>query len=295
TVSIPLAQGQTLSLTVDGNGITTETVEGKAVATFTVTEDHAVSYSVSYAITGTVTGGDEDTAVTIVNANGVKVGGSTGANFSFTVANGTYYVSAQNATMLSNVVTVIVDGGAETAGEIAFTKPIIDEWIHSTNRYAYDYKTGEYGSSENQDWNGGWFAGISVDGDSSYTVETTVKDMPTPTDKYPAAGIMVGTSEGWLRFTVQWNKDNSTYRFVLWRSSDGPIVGETISDPFNGGSMSMKLVYTEGKYQFFVNGTAVYDSSNDNVTVGSEGVRVGLFNDWQITFTDWKFTTNETA
>ncbi len=119
--------------------------------------------------------------------------------------------------------------------------------------------------------------------------------MPTPTDKYPAAGIMVGTSEGWLRFTVQWNKDNSTYRFVLWRSNDGPIVGETISNPFNGGSMSMKLVYAEGKYLFFVNGTEVYDSSSDNVTVGNENVRVGLYNDWQITFTDWKFTANETA
>ncbi len=295
TVSIPLEQGQTLSITVDGNGVTTETVEGKAVATFTVTDDHAIGYSVSYAVTGTVTGGDVNTVVTIVNANGVKVGESTGANFSFPVADGTYYVSAQNSTMLSNAVTVIVDGGADTAGEIAFTKPIIDEWIHSTNRYAYDYKTGEYGSAENQDWNGGWFAGISVNGSSSYTVETTVKDMPTPTDKYPAAGIMVGTSEGWLRFTVQWNKDNSTYRFALWRSNDGPIVGETISNPFNGGSMSMKLVYAEGKYLFFVNGTEVYDSSSDNVTVGNENVRVGLYNDWQITFTDWKFTANETA
>ena len=290
TVSITPEQGQTLSITVDGNGVTTETVEGKAVATFTVTDDHAIGYSVSYAVTGTVTGGDENTVVTLVNANGVKVGDSTGANFSFSVADGTYYVCAQSATMLSNIATVTVNGAAATAETIAFKKPIINEWMHPTNRYAIDYKTGAYCSAADQDWNGGWFAGIETQGNSVYVLEATAKDMPTPADKYPSAGFMVGTAESWLRFTVQWNKDNSTYRFVLWRSSGDPTVGGNIDAPFAEGGMALRLVYANNSYYFYVNGNLVYTASDT-----SFGGKVGLFNDWQITFTDWGYTEGRDA
>lgn len=290
TVSVALAQGQTLSFTVDGNGITTETVEGKAVATFTVTKDHAVSYSASYAITGTVTGGDENTAVTLVNANGVKVGESTGANFSFTVADGTYYVCAQSATMLSNIATVTVNGAAATAETIAFEKQIINEWMHPTNRYAIDYKTGAYCSAADQNQNGGWFAGINVQESSAYVLETTAKDMPTPADQYPSAGFMVGTGESWLRYTVQWDKDNSTYRFVLWRSSGAPDVGANIESPFADGEMALRLVYANNNYYFYVNGKLVYTALDT-----SFGGKVGLFNDWRITFTDWGYTEGRDA
>ncbi|MDE6373485.1 MAG: carboxypeptidase-like regulatory domain-containing protein, partial [Clostridia bacterium] len=214
TVSITPQQGQTLSVMVDGNGIVTETIDGQAVATFTVTDDHAVSCSASFAVTGTVTGGDANTVVTIVNANGVKVGEANGAEFTFTVANGIYYVSAASATKISNVVTVNVNGGAATADALEFEKPLIDEWAHGSNRYTFDYTSGAYVSSADQDWNGGWFAGIQTQDNSVYVLEAVVKDMPTPNDKYPSAGFMVGTNENWLRFTVQWVKDNSTYRFV---------------------------------------------------------------------------------
>lgn len=293
TVSVAAQSNGTFML--DGNMIATQVVDGKSVAKFTVTsKNHVVTYTASYAVSGSVANGNADTVVTIANEQGAVVyTGNTDAsgNYSATLADGTYYVSAQSATQITNVATVTVSGAAATVGEIAFTKPIINDWA-TGNRYTIDYKTGNYVSAPTQDQNGGWFAGIELNRNSYYVLETTVKDMPTPADLYPSVGYMVGTNDNWLRFTVQWVKDNSTYRFVLWRSNRDPIVGNTINNPFANGSMNVKLVYANGTYYFYANSALVYTTTE---SVGSGATHVGLFNDWQITFTDWNYSSGRDA
>ena len=77
---------------LDGEMIATTVKDGKATATFTVTDDCSLTYTIVYAVSGTVKNGDEDTAITIANESGTVVyRGNTDANGAFTadLANGT--------------------------------------------------------------------------------------------------------------------------------------------------------------------------------------------------------------
>ncbi len=273
------------SILLDGTGYEVRQENGKAVAEFTVTKDHSVSYSVAYAVSGTVTNGDAETTVTIVGENGAvaytgKVDGN--GSYSVNLPNGTYYVSAKSATQMTNVVAVTVNGGAAMVNAVKFEKPLVTEWIPNFEQYHIDYKTGAYKTAEEKQYHGGFFAKEAAE---AYVLSATVKDM-TDTANWSCVGFMVGTQENWLRFTVQYDKDNGAYRFVLWRSYDTPIVGNNVVTLFASESVNIKLEYAGGAYSFYVNEGLVYTTSTESVGART---RVGLYNEYRVTFADWNY------
>ncbi|MDE5897529.1 MAG: hypothetical protein K2H43_06930, partial [Clostridia bacterium] len=277
---------------LNGEMIATDVKDGKATATFTVTDNCEVTHTVVYAVSGTVTNGDENTVVTIVNEHGTVVhSGNADADgvFETELANGKYYAVATSATLMSDGAEITVNSSAVSGIAIAFAKPIISDWT-SENRYAIDYKAGGYSSTDDHLENGGWFAGITAQGSTVYLLEADLKDMGT--QYWTDAGFMVGTNENRLCFTVQYNIENSTYRFVLWRKPGDPIVGQNVESPFASGSMNLKLLYANETYYFYVNDTLVY--SNSEISAG-DNVRVGLFNERKVTFTDWNYTEGREA
>ena len=58
------------------------------------------------------------------------------------------------------------------------------------------------------------------------------------------------------------------------------------SNPFESGSMNIKLVHDAEGYKFYVNGELAYSTEKSF----GEDTRVGLINEAQITFKDWKYS-----
>lgn len=286
TVSIDVPQGQTYNILVDGNVVATENKDGKATATFTVTDDHTVTYLTAYAVSGSVTNGDENTVITIASENGGAVYTGKGTTFATHLVNGTYVVTAQNANTVSAGMKFTVDGAAVgnisvTLAKAKLTAQLKAEWP----LIAYDVATGYYKvTDENSYNNGGYFADITAA--DTFVLKATIREF---TGSWPSAGFAVQTANGFVRFAIRWRPENDwkCYDSLSWNSAgQNTDRGKLAASPFVNGSAEIMLVYNGGTYYFFVNGVQVFSESGYDTPSGG----VGLFCERNITYTDWQYS-----
>lgn len=130
--------------------------------------------------------------------------------------------------------------------------------------------------------------------------------------QWPSAGFILSSGENrWVKFVVR--KTDTAYDLLVWRNlgSDNDYycarvfqfpTDEMQANPFTGAGNTLKLtlVYSGGKYAVYGNdklmfelgqGEEIQNGHSISSILGSGNVRLGLFAERQITFTDWNFRT----
>ena len=291
TVSVDVPAGKAYNIMVDGAAVPTVNENGKAYATFKVTGNHSVTYSLSYEVSGTVTGGDENTDITIATAGGAIVYTGKGATFSAMLADGNYVVTAQGTDKVSGGVKFTVSGNTVSGIEVKLDKLNITETVEGADVIAYNPVTGELVAGTG--WNNlGYFGAVNVSG--GFVLDATVKKFATA---WNSAGFAVQTQNGVVKFILR-NNNGDRFDGVSWDESGAARVyygeGEYNLDliqPFtNAEACNIALVYSGGTYFFFVNSELAYTVNGYNAPSG----KVGLFCEQNRTFTDWSYLEETT-
>lgn len=299
TVIVDVESGTTVSIMLDGNAIATEIKDGKAYAQFIVTGNHTVTAAQTFDVTGSVTGGDADTVITIVNSNGGSVYTGKGTSFTTKLPDGKYYVTAQSAAKVSSAVEFTVDGESAEGVSVAVDKLKVTEKVF-TDDLDFNLKTGYYGATQDRLSNGGYFAGEGVESGKAFVVTAVMQNMGE-NNVWPSAGLIIGSdAEHFVRLTII-HTGNGPYWMRLGNDKAGKekVLTELSAEAFADGSEKLTAVYSNGLLHVFFGTKLVYtfDEINDGVTVagsiGTGNIKAGLFAERQIEFTDWSFTDSE--
>lgn len=287
TVSMSISAGQSVSILVDGKAVETNIADGKATATFTVTGNHTVTYTLAYVVSGSVTGGDENTVITITPEGGsTPVYTGKGTSFETTLANGAYVVTAQGSDKVSGGVKFTVENGGVSDIVVALdrlklTETIKNEWAE----IAYDAASGTYRVYSDISYNNGGYFG-SVTAGETFVLKATIGEF---TGQYPSAGFAVQTAGGCVRFALRWRPEGDwqCYDSLSWNTAGvNTDRGRIETNPFVNGSAEIALVYNHGTYYFFAGDTLLFSESGYDAANG----KVGLFCERNITYTDWSYS-----
>ena len=287
TVSMNVPEGATYNLSVAGSSVSTTTKNGVATATFTVTKTGALAvtcdaaYSVSGATFTAVTGNGTVSGTAVADGEG---------KFSLTLTNGTFYLTAATDTLVSGAVEVIVNGAAVENKTVTPTKAK----LIAGGSINYNLVTGN-AVSNGADNNGATFVGGTIESGNAFVIKASIAKF---TNDWYSAGFEVGIGNKIYRFVMRKSAANGVngncYDMVAWHSTtDQPAISnnDLKTNPFTqtGETADIALVYSNGKYYFFINGTLCNTVEEDN---GTESVRLALFCEKQITYTDWGYSTD---
>ena len=290
TVEIPVAAEGKYSITIDGKFVKTTVENGKATATFTATEAaHTVGCLRAYTVDGTITGGDENTQITVTERNnGQVVYTGSGANFTVVLVGGDYIATAVGATKVGK--TEFTVNGADTTVIVSLNKEKITGET-AQNTPVFDAATGYYTLTETAEYSG-YFAEPSVNGDP-FLLTATVKQFNESYTYNRVAGFAVQTANGFVRLALVRDQRNNCYAGISDVKGADAIIYELPNDIKNpsGETVNIALAYNGGNYYFFVNGTLAYtvtDYAAPSGKVGLGGTHIG------VTFTDWGYSTDAT-
>lgn len=288
TVSIDVPQSRVYNILVDGKAVATENKDGKATATFTVTDNHTVTYAVAYEVSGNVTNGDENTVITIAAEGGNIVYTGKGTTFDTYLVNGKYILTAQNDVKVSAGAVIEVNDDSVQNVAVTLSRPKLNDALNGTwPLLPYDVTTGFYNvTDENSYNNGGYFADITAAG--AFALKATINEF---TGQWPSAGFAVQTANGFVRFSVRWRPeaDWKCYDSLSWNpAGQNTDRGKLAVSPFVNGSAEIMLVYNGGSYYFYAGGKLIFSESGYDAPSG----RVGLFCERNITYTDWSYTAD---
>ena len=291
TISMSVPVGADYTLVVNGSSVTTATENGVATATFTVsgTGSIVVTYSASYAVSGTTEAG---ASVTFISERGVKAGEVTADEngaFSLKLSDGKYVVTAQTDSLVSGAVAVSVNGAAVENVTVTPNKPK----FAANGNIAYDAATGKAVSSVQDNY--AYFVNGTVANGAAFAVTATVEKFD---NDWRSAGFVVKIGEKTYRFVMRKagveGVNGACYDMVAWHSAtDQPAMpnDEFKTNPFtqDGNTANLALVYSGGKYYFFINNVLCH-----TVTEADDGARqLGLFCEQAgVVYADWGYTTD---
>lgn len=316
-VTIDVPAGQHYNILVDGNAVETKNENGKATATFTVTGNNAVTYVVAYQTSGTVTGGDENTVITIATENGQIVYTGTGASFETTLANGNYVVTAQGSDKVSGGVKFTVNGAAKDDLNVEMQLPkllpqgIPNGWGVDTGALTYDPATGKYFGVQGTFYTGK-IANASAQKGSAWAVSATVNILSE--SAWPSAGILLmGATPATqnVKFEILRNTDENVYWLRvrdLASGSDNKTTFQIIHNTDNNawlkdnqaklqGDVRLTLVSNRSEYFLFIGDELVLAVTGDDASkvtraLGDGNISVGFYCEHNVTFADWSFATD---
>ena len=289
TVSINAAEGKKYSISVDGIAIETTTANGKATATFTVTKDHTVAYSIMYAVSGTVTDGDADTEIAVYTLSGTEMYKGKGATFSVELGDGTYIVTAQGKTKVGK--TEFTVGNAATSVTVALDQEKIEQAtiVAGSGTAGYDATTGTYKFGNGAEWLA-YFAAPTVNAETPFLLTATV-------DWFKADGQYAGfavqtvkkneTDKEFLKFGIYLYPNDGWYGWANY-SGDKWSSKLAISD---NTPITLALVYNGGNYYLFVNDAHVL-TVEVSESYPAPNNKVGLCASHEKTFADWGYSTD---
>lgn len=306
TVTVP-AEGNILyNIFVNGKAVAAEKANGVVSATFVATENCDITCVQACEVNGTVkvdatqypdlanTVVLSKVAVIVRDANGgVAYKGAVNAEGEFTaaLADGTYYITAMADSMVSGKQEItIANGEVSGKAEVTLSKPRVAASDLFTTEYQFD---GAYSSQVIDERIGGYFAGVKVAQSDAFVLTATITNMGT--GAWTSAGFMTSTNDRWLRFVFRKNGDHNNYDIVLFRSYGNAIVAsigdETLANtPWEGKTeLDLVLAYAGNGYSFFVDGVLVFATQE---SVGAGQKQIGLFNEHQLTYTDWGYSTD---
>lgn len=318
-VTIDVPAGQHYNILVDGNAVETKNENGKATATFTVTGNNAVTYAVAYQTSGTVTGGDENTVITIATESGQIVYTGTGASFETTLANGNYVVTAQGTDKVSGGVKVTVNGAAQDGLNVEMQLPkllpqgVPNGWGVDTGAFTYDPATGKYFGVQGTFYTGK-IANVSAQKGSIWAVSATVNILSE--SAWPSAGILLmgGTPATQnVKFEIVRNTDANPDIYLfrvrdLASGSDNKTTFQIIHNTDNNawlkdnqaklqGDVRLTLVSNHSEYYLFIGNEMVFSVTGDDAdkvtrALGDGNISVGFYCEHNVTFADWSFVTD---
>ena len=195
--------------------------------------------------------------------------------------------------------------------KVAYAEAYITEWIHE--KFDYDAASGGYCVLDhNVTAAGGYFADASLPEGANFLLETTMRGMDDST--WPSAGLIVGTNKtNYVRFSVIRNTDVNPNEYALrvGNANGKEIVKwfsgiETLKDnkPFGAGDnadMQFSVVRKDGYYYVYINGVMATAFDENELlsgeisikdSLGRGNVRLGLFAERKITFTNWNYSTD---
>lgn len=316
-VTIDVPAGQHYNILVDGNAVETKNENGKATATFTVTGNNAVTYVVAYQTSGTVTGGDENTVITIATENGQIVYTGTGASFETMLANGNYVVTAQESDKVSGGVKFTVNGAAKDDLNVEMQLPkllpqgIPNGWGVDTGALTYDPATGKYFGVQGTFYTGK-IANASAQKGSAWAVSATVNILSE--SAWPSAGILLmGATPATqnVKFEILRNTDENVYWLRvrdLASGSDDKTTFQIIHNTDNNawlkdnqaklqGDVRLTLVSNRSEYFLFIGDELVLAVTGDDASkvtraLGDGNISAGFYCEHNVTFADWSFATD---
>ena len=305
-ITIPAEENVLYNIFVNGKAVAAEKANGVVSATFVATENCEITYVQAYEVNGTVkvdatqypdlanTVAFSKVAVIISDANGgVAYKGTVNAEGEFTaaLADGTYYITAMADSMVSGKQEItIANGEVSGKAEVTLSKPRVAASDLFATEYQFD---GAYSSQVIDERIGGYFAGVKVAQSDAFVLTATITNMGT--GAWTSAGFMTSTNDRWLRFVFRKNGDHNNYDIVLFRSYGNALVAsigdETLANtPWEGRTeLDLVLAYAGSGYSFFVDGVLVYATQE---SVGAGEKQIGLFNEHQLTYTDWGYSTD---
>ena len=286
TVSITADPSKEYSIAVDGVAIETVTENGFVTASFDVTDKaHQVTCSLKYAISGTVTGGNDDTDITVLTSGGVQMYTGKGSRFSVALGNGSYVVSVQSADKVGRAVFTVNNEAATVTVELDKEKVAQGTVVGGSgaNGAGYDAATGTYKFGSGAEWIA-YFATSPVSGNRAFVLTATVQ-MFTANER--AAGFAVQTGEDtFVRFGLRRYEDK--YDGISWNSANTATAHDFADGvTLNGDTANLALAYNGGTYYFFINNTLAYTVTGYD----APSSKVGLCASHDVTFTDWGYTT----
>ncbi len=195
--------------------------------------------------------------------------------------------------------------------KVTYAEAYITEWIHA--KFDYDAASGGYCVLDhNVTAAGGYFADALVAEGANFMLETTMRGMDDST--WPSAGLIVGTNKNnYVRFSVIRNTDvhPNEYALRVGNANRKEIVKwfsgiETLKDnkPFGAGDnadMQFSVVRKDGYYYVYINGIMATAFDENELlsgeisikdSLGRGNVKLGLFAEREITFTNWNYSTD---
>ena len=290
-VSVPVSDELNYWIRVNGAAVETVISDGKATATFTVTENCEVTCVPIYTVT--VTSGNENTKIVVVaKENGQVMFTGKGATLTLELADGDYFVTAESEAKVSK--TEFTISGASQTVTVPLDKEKIDASVDEELPIpVFNPADGSYSYTASSTKQGSYFAS-SLTNTSSFVLTATVNKLAADS----AAGFTVQTASGYLIFEVQYSQSWYLCKYwdvdreqnidgTAWLYAGADIPGYTE----NYTTIDIALVYKENTYYFFVNGSLAYTVAvSEKYPAPSE--KVGLAAAYAVTFTDWAIAYN---
>ena len=296
-LSMSVAAGQKGTFLLGETSLATEIESDKATAAFTVSQTGSleIAFASVYAVSGTTAAG---ATVTVVAQDGTqkKVTADGDGKFSFDLTNGSYTLIARTAEKISAAVSVTVNNGAVANVAVTPSKPLITEQLDAHASYTgtpiLELATGAYKGVVNE-FKGGYFSGASVAQSGAFLLHATVTEESMKAgSEWPLAQFMLGTSgSDFVRIGIIYARTAEPYTAVITHVP-GEAYGVTLTNPYANGKAQLTLAYNNGNVYLFVNGKQVYAGT---VTLGAGNVKLGLYCNQEVVFTDWGYTAERTA
>ena len=317
TVSMSVSAGQSVSILVDGKAVETNIADGKATAMFTVTGNHTVTYTLAYVVSGTVTGGDENSTIIMVNEAGDRVFTGSGTSFSVNLPNGVYYASAKTGAKMSNGEKITVENAAVSNIVLNIDQPkinhyaFINQWGGWTHNMITE-NTYEDGKGVYHIPNHGYWAGVFDGGTFAKTADYVVKAdcnivLDTPNGGTVAGLALYSTNAddaNNVKFEIVY--DGGSY-FLRVRGNNNGGFNKTYNSDNNDWvknnqdvlkhNVTLAVVHKDNGYYVFINGTLVLSLTGQDATdidnhIGTENVQVGVYAEFEATYAEWSYSSD---
>lgn len=315
TVTVPKTAEKFYTIYVNGVPVTTDNTDTAAKATFDVSSDCNVTYKQSYAVSGTVTGGDENCVIVIVTETGTKVFEGKGTSFTTNLSNGGYYVSAKTDSEMSKGEWFEVNNTAVETITLTIDQPKINHYAFINQWGGWTWNmvgTYEDGKSVYHIPNHDYWAGVFDGGTFSKSEDYIVKAKLNIVSDNPNNGTVAGLA---LYSTTADDANNVKFEIVY----DGGAYFLRVRGNNNGGfnktfnsentpwvkenqdvlrhNAYMAVVHKNGGYYVFINNTLVLSLTGSDATVidneiKTDNLQVGVYAEFEVTYAEWGYSTD---
>lgn len=315
-VSKALSENERINIFLDGAHMQTVISGNEAYSVFTVKDDHTISYQTVFEIGGSSLPNAQVFIATASVPQYDNVFADANGHFSVYVPNGIYYVYAMTDTLISASVKASIQNNGVTVGNIIPDKPRLTESsLPNCASMYYDAITGKYKSEQN-DSNGGLFAGVNILTNEAHVITADVERFD---GAWYSAGFAVRSDNDIYKFVLRRN-GGGFYDCVVWYPDGCGKAPDQISmpnmqlhnDPFIfDGYAKLALAYNNGTWYVFVNETLVHTVSSlstvtlsDDIIIDStvsddmataptaRSMNIGLFGEQSVIYGDWGYSTD---
>ena len=270
----------------------------------------------SFSVSGTVTGGDENSTIVMVNEAGDSVFTGKGTSFSVNLPNGVYYVSAKTDAKMSKGEKITVENAAVSNIVLNIDQPKINHYAFKNQWGGWTYNmitenTYEDGKGVYHIPNHDYWAGVFDGGTFAKTADYVVKADCNIVRDDPAIETVAGLAlystnaddANNVKFEIVYN---GSY-FLRVRGNNNGGFSKTYNSDNNDWvknnqhvlkhNVTLAVVHKDNGYYVFINGTLVLSLTGQDATdidnhIGTENVQVGVYAEFEVTYAEWSYSSD---